>query len=731
MSNQNQQNVFHSNPTLAGVAHHIYYNNGTLNFSRYIDSAMTPTDSVLFDTDTGIEEISQLKNIPNQNQNDTLPSVILTTTSNDNRNVNGEPNPFKTANGNDITPRPRKASFQVPFNNITPIATPHQPETPVTGNSEQVTVNTNIQNIPTLNEVEQTNQNESTQTTNIYPPHHFNDALYDSALLNKQFKPNPAELILDPETEPLRQLILSQHGAFTQTIKDLGITSVTLTKLIEKKKESCQQITAQTKTPRSLRLKCALTTSPSYTDNKDFLRLKEKLQEKTDAYIREGTEIMAEWAAINIHLLSEDRCHDILIKALKILDGLASYSADIIGTPNWPSAPNNNLTPLLLKLYISGNIFNVAKLIEYFELPKDKILNIGIKILTKNDSDEKAEELIASLNLADIDMNDDLHNTFVKETLLNFDQILRITTIYLWEHDKLLIRQNLAADKLNTKMKAAAIVTATESTALAITKATNNIQKEHELNLSTGLRLSNLEKSLKRQEQLTNEIYNRNKRTKSQKNFPGSRISESPASPDQSTPHARKIQNKDLLKIVDLTDDTAESPTEKQYRSQKRQHIRGHNTGHHQRRKHTKSVAWKENEVLKYNPKTPVNNQTLYASTPLKNHGQPINHQTSNANTLLTNQGHPTGTGHFSNPPLFHPSHLPYATPHQGILTFPISQHTPNPFNMGSPAGTLYLHQIQTQNQNLHVPQQAQPTQHQLNWNPRNNPFNNPFLQNK
>jgi hypothetical protein len=250
MSNQNQQNVFHFNPTLAGVAHHIYYNNGTLNFSRYIDSAMMPTDSVLFNTSTGIEEINQLQNISKQNQNNTLPSVTLAAASNDNRNVDGEPNPFKTANGNDITPRPRTASFQVPFNNITPIATPHQPETPVTGNSEHVTVNTNVQNIPMLNEVEQTNQNESTQTTNIYLPHHFKDTLYDSALLNKQFKPNPAELILDPETEPLRQLILLQHGAFTQTIKDLGITSVTLTKLIEKKKESCQQITAQTKTPR-------------------------------------------------------------------------------------------------------------------------------------------------------------------------------------------------------------------------------------------------------------------------------------------------------------------------------------------------------------------------------------------------------------------------------------------------------------------------------------------------
>jgi hypothetical protein len=112
------------------------------------------------------------------------------------------------------------------------------------------------------------------------------------------------ELILDYEIEPLRPLILSQHEAFTQTIKDLGITSTTLTKIIEKKKESCQQITDKNKTPRSLRLKCTLTTSPSYVDNPDFLRLKEKLQEKTDIYIKGGTEIMAEWAAINIQLLS-------------------------------------------------------------------------------------------------------------------------------------------------------------------------------------------------------------------------------------------------------------------------------------------------------------------------------------------------------------------------------------------------------------------------------------------
>jgi len=98
---------------------------------------------------------------------------------------------------------------------------------------------------------------------------------------------------------------------------------------------------------------------------------------------------MAEWAAINILLLSEDRCQDILSKALQILDGLVIYSAGIIGIPNWPSTSHNSLTPLILKLCMLGKIFNITALTNYFELPADKILQIGMKILTKLDIKEK------------------------------------------------------------------------------------------------------------------------------------------------------------------------------------------------------------------------------------------------------------------------------------------------------------------------------------------------------
>ncbi len=140
---------------------------------------------------------------------------------------------------------------------------------------------------------------------------------------------------------------------------------------------------------------------------------------------------MAEWAAINIQLLSEDRCHDILVKALQILDGLVSYSSEIIGVPNWPSAPNNNLTPLLLKLYLSNQVLDISNLANYLELSPEKILQIGIKILMKQNSHEQIRDITDNLNLTDIDMTDDLHNTFVRETLLNFDQILRFTTIHV------------------------------------------------------------------------------------------------------------------------------------------------------------------------------------------------------------------------------------------------------------------------------------------------------------
>jgi hypothetical protein len=75
----------------------------------------------------------------------------------------------------------------------------------------------------------------------------------------------------------------------------------------------------------------------------------------------------------------------------------------------------------------------------------------------------------------------------------------------------------------------------------------------NETNLSTNLRLINLEKGLRRQEHKTNEIQNINKKLKSRKNSTGSQPPEQLTSPDHHAPKKQKS------KIVDLT---KESPTD-------------------------------------------------------------------------------------------------------------------------------------------------------------------------
>jgi hypothetical protein len=98
------------------------------------------------------------------------------------------------------------------------------------------------------------------------------------------------------------------------------------TKVINKKKDSYHQLKNNNKIPRSLRLKCTLTTTPSYAENTDFLRIKETLDNKISTFIKEGSDLMTEWAALNIQLLITDRCQNILQRALKILDGLITYT---------------------------------------------------------------------------------------------------------------------------------------------------------------------------------------------------------------------------------------------------------------------------------------------------------------------------------------------------------------------------------------------------------------------
>ena len=80
-------------------------------------------------------------------------------------------------------------------------------------------------------------ENSNTATKRFLPNRELFD-IYDSPYLNKMFKPTLESLNLAQELEPLVQLFLSQHETLVNPIKDLINTNLTLTKILEKKKES-------------------------------------------------------------------------------------------------------------------------------------------------------------------------------------------------------------------------------------------------------------------------------------------------------------------------------------------------------------------------------------------------------------------------------------------------------------------------------------------------------------
>ena len=304
--------------------------------------------------------------------------------------------------------------------------------------------------------------------------------------------------------------------------------------MIEQKKDSYETLKNHKKPPRSLRIRCELTASPSYSSNPKFKLLKEKLQDTVTDFIEKGTDIITEWTFVNIQLLLIDRCSNILAKALPILDGLASYHSDVIGHPNWPSTNSKTLPLYLLQIYMS-NILTINKdLISYLELPPEVILLTGAKILANTNSEDDALHILQSLQASNLNLNDKLQHTFVTETLLQFNQILQMTTIDIWKSHNHKTTQETAANKLKAKMAALETTNATKATAQAIQNAFSNINDTEKLNANSNLRLANLEKNLKRQEQKTNEISNtlRNKnKNQQQKNYKGSRHLESATPP--------------------------------------------------------------------------------------------------------------------------------------------------------------------------------------------------------
>jgi len=198
------------------------------------------------------------------------------------------------------------------------------------------------------------------------------------------------------EFESLRLLILSQQEALAQNIKDLGTINLTLTKAIEKRKRASNSSNNTKKIPRSLRIKCELSTSPDFADDPDFLHMKDELRQVITTCIEKGTNIMTKWAAKNLTLFNSKCCLNYLGDSLQVLEGLTSLYTDIVGTPLWPSVDDKYFTLFMLKIYLSNTYIAIIDITGFLEMPPEQILSIGAKLLlnTTSKADSRKKSLI-------------------------------------------------------------------------------------------------------------------------------------------------------------------------------------------------------------------------------------------------------------------------------------------------------------------------------------------------
>jgi hypothetical protein len=145
------------------------------------------------------------------------------------------------------------------------------------------------------------------------------------------------------------------------------------------------------------------------------------------------------------------------------------------------------MTLFLLKLYLSNTVLNITELAQFFELTADEILLRCTKIILSTNSNKETTTLLNSISLSDIDMGDELQNIVIKEILLNFDQIIRLTTSSLWSYHKTKMKQNAASNNLKLKMLENKTISASEATAFALTKATEHAKMVNKTNLNTNL----------------------------------------------------------------------------------------------------------------------------------------------------------------------------------------------------------------------------------------------------
>jgi len=186
---------------------------------------------------------------------------------------------------------------------------------------------------------------------------------------------------------------------------------------------------------------------------------------------------MAQWALRNITLLKQERCKRLFKKAFQILDGLAHFHKEVIGFPTWPSVSVKDTTLFLTKIYLSNEFLDINNLLQYLELPLDQVRTICAHFLTNKTSEENALIFFNTLPLAEINIQNDLQHDFIFESLIQFDQIIIIATIDIWNHYKNKMKQINTGDNLKAKMAALETTDATIATIQAIARATNKFEE--------------------------------------------------------------------------------------------------------------------------------------------------------------------------------------------------------------------------------------------------------------
>jgi hypothetical protein len=83
----------------------------------------------------------------------------------------------------------------------------------------------------------------------------FMKKLHFSPFLDPSLRPSEASIDLTPNLEPLHPLIMSQHEAFFDNIKELGELTVSSTSAVDSKINCYKQFKFNNKNPRSLRIK--------------------------------------------------------------------------------------------------------------------------------------------------------------------------------------------------------------------------------------------------------------------------------------------------------------------------------------------------------------------------------------------------------------------------------------------------------------------------------------------